>query len=197
MHLPSSLRHSGLATLLLIVAPAGRAAGQESPSLRPGDRVEVRIVAPAAAITDVPCAAFVADAQRDTLRLDRSDRCPRGAYLADIRVARPGGGSRLTHTVLGTLFGAVVGGVIASAGSGSGCRTDLCNPADGRYAAGAKATAGVVTGAVVGGLLGLALPAGARWVDAGRARPVLVSSLGLRPGLEVSGRMRGPTIEAR
>ena len=198
MHLHSALRCVGSALLLLTATPQERAAAQEPQPLRAGERIEVRIVAPASAITDVPGAALVADVQqRDTLRLDRSRNCPRGAFLADLRVARSSGGSRLTHTVLGTLVGAVAGAVIAGTEAGDGCRTDLCNPADGRYAATAKTTAGVVTGAVVGAIVGLVLPAGPRWADAGTARPVVVGTLVLQPSLEVSAGMRGRALHTR
>ena len=143
-----TLCYSGFALLIFAGTPHALASAQESPALRHGERVEVRIVGQQPSPAGVWCAASVADAQRDTLLLDRSESCPRGSYLADLRVAR-GESSRLSHAVLGTIVGAVAGGLIASGTAGSGCQTDICSDADGGYAAGAQTMAGVVTGALV------------------------------------------------
>ena len=185
MHRPSIVQCLGLTVLLLTAAQHRVALAQAPDSLRTGDRVQVRIVGPDAAATDLRCIAFVAAAQRDTLLLERSESCPHGTYLADLRVARGAGGSRLGNTVLGALVGAVAGGVIAR-GSGDGvCSLGPCSP-DGSTSA--RTATGVVAGALLGAVIGAVLPINARWVEAGKARPVVVGALTLHPGLKVSVR---------
>lgn len=120
---------------------------------------------------------------RDTLLLGRPFGCPKGSYLARVRVARGNHGSRLAHAGLGFLAGGVTGGVVARIAAGDRCTVGDCT--DDAFAAGIKTVLGAALGGAIGFTFGAFLPAGPRWVDAG-VRPVQVGAFTLRAELRVS-----------
>ena len=133
------------------------------------------------------CDGRVALVAGDTLVVAGARGCPSGelrqASIADVRIARGDHGSRLTHAVLGVLGGAVVGGGIGRLAAGDGCRRSGCS--DGGYAVGVLTGVGLYAGALVGGTIGLALPAGTRWVAVRVPRHVRVAGLVLRPDVRL------------
>lgn len=159
-------------------------AAQEVP--RTGELVQARIVGPTSQLSGASCSAPVATFDGDTLVLAAQWSCPRGNYLADLRIARGGRGSRLAHAALGLIAGGVIGGVIARSSVGDGCTNAGCDLQDAGYVSGAATAAGVAVGALIGTVVGAVLPAGKRWVDIGRERPIRVGALALRPAVRVS-----------
>jgi hypothetical protein len=163
------------------------AAAQSGP-LHVGDRLRFRR-ADGAATRRPWCMGRLTAHAGDTLVLIDAGRCLRGTVpagaVADLSVARGDRGPRSTHAFLGFLGGAAAGGLLARLAAGDGCRVPGCGP-DGGYAVAILTTLGVGAGAVVGGVVGLALPAGPRWVPVGPARPVRVAGLALRPGLRLA-----------
>jgi len=121
----------------------------------------------------------------DTLVVASAGGCPRGSYVADLRVVRGDHGSRLTHVVLGGLAGGVAGAIAARLNHGD-CGPTGCVGDDARYAAGIQSMVYTAAGALVGGFAGLVLPAGPRWVRAGVARPLRVLGLDARASIHVS-----------
>jgi hypothetical protein len=177
------VRESRLIALLVLVFGAP-AAAQDAP--RVGELVEARMIRPRSQLTGGSCSAPVAAFDGDTLVLAAQWSCPRGSYAADLRVARGDNGSRLTHAVLGLIAGAVIGGVIARSSVGDGCVNGACDVQDAGYVSGAATAAGVALGALLGTVAGVALPAGRRWVDVGRERPIRVGWFDLHPMMRVS-----------
>ena len=146
----------------------------------------MRIVSSETARIGTRCAGSVAAVLGDTVVLGQPRSCPGGSHLASLHVARGDRGSRLAHTGLGLVGGALVGGVFAKLAVGDGCVSDACAPVDGAYVAAIATMAGVVAGGVVGALIGVALPAGRQWVEVAGTRPLVVAGLEVRPGLRVS-----------
>jgi hypothetical protein len=157
---------------------------QEVPQV--GELVQARIVRPTSQLTEGACSAPLAGFDGDTLVLAAQWSCPRGSYVANLRVARGDNGSRLMHAVLGLVAGGVIGGVIARSSVGDGCTNGACDIQDAGYVSGAATGAGVVVGALIGTLAGVALPAGRRWVDVGNERPIRIGAFDLRPAIRVS-----------
>jgi ABC-type enterobactin transport system permease subunit len=93
-------------------------------------------------------------------------------------VIRGDHGSRGEHVGLGALVGGVVG-ALAVRHSARDSNTGVVNSR--------KLLAGVAVGALAGGAVGFAVPAGPLWVRAGTARPLrVIAGLNVRPGLEVA-----------
>ena len=171
--------------LFLATVAGSPVLAQEVPQV--GELVQARIVRPTSQVTEGACSAPLAGFEGDTLVLAAQWSCPRGSYVANLRVARGDNGSRLAHAVLGLVAGGVIGGVIARSSVGDGCTNGGgCDTQDAAYVSGVATGAGVVVGALIGTVVGVALPAGRRWVDVGNQRPIRVGALDLRPAIRVS-----------
>jgi hypothetical protein len=168
------------AMLLLAVMWPAAARGQIVP--RSGELVQAHIRDSLSEFAGERCLAQLTASARDTLLLAAQGTCPRGSYLADVRVARGDRGSRATHVAIGALLGAAAGAVLARSLIDDDC-TPTCGDAGGGDI---RTVLGATTGAMIGTLAGLAFPAGTRWVDAGRGRPIRVGQLALRPDVRVS-----------
>ena len=179
-------RSTFMSVLLLAAIPWAYAAGQVGHTPRPGEQVRVRIVSSETARIGTLCAGSVAAVVGDTVVLGQPRSCPGGSHLAALRIARGDRGSRLAHTGLGLVGGALVGGIFAKLAVGDGCVSDVCAPADGAYAAAIVTMAGAVAGGLVGALVGVALPAGQQWVETAGTRPLVVAGVEVRPGVRVS-----------
>lgn len=174
-----------LVTLLaLAVQPPRLAAAQSGPTPRAGEQVQVRIVGPATAPVGVRCAGAVAAVEGDTVVLGQPRSCPDGSYDADLRIARGHDGSRLAHTALGFVGGAVVGGILGRISAGDGCVIEGCD--DGGLAVAILTVGGTAAGAVVGAVVGALLPAGPRWLRDTATRPLRVAGVEVHPELRVS-----------
>ena len=172
--------------LLLASAPWLSAAGQGGLTPRAGEQVRVRIVSSETATIGLRCAGSVAAVVGDTVVLGQPRTCPGGSHLAELSVSRGSHGSRLAHTALGFVGGALAGGILARISAGDGCTGEGCTPAEGAYAVTIMTVIGTAAGAVVGALIGAALPAGPRWLEATAPRPLVVAGLEVRPGVRVS-----------
>ena len=176
-----------LATLLLLsVGAPALAAAQAGPMPRAGEQVRVRILGPEHAPVGLRCDGWVAAVARDTVVLGPPGNCPRGSYFADLRIAHGDRGSRLVHMGLGLLGGALAGGVISRIGAGDGCHIEGCD--DGDFAVGIITLAGTATGAVIGALVGVTLPAGTQWLTETATRPLRVAGFDVHPEVRVSAR---------
>ena len=168
---------------LFFVALAGSpVAAQKAPQV--GELVEARIVGPADPELGHFCRAWLGAVAGDTLLLNRSESCRTGSHVARLRVHTDDRGSRLQHAGVGLLAGAVVGGLIGRVSAGDGCTIAGCD--EGGFAIGVITLVGTVTGALVGVVVGTALPAGRRWVDLEGERPIRVGAFDLRPAVRVS-----------
>jgi hypothetical protein len=155
--------------LLLITSMGAALEAQGVP--RVGELVQARVIRPNEA-DESWCTAPVTAVEGDTLVLTANWSCPRGTYVTDWRVARGDHGSRLTHTVLGLVGGAVIGGLVGRISAGDGCSIDGCD--DGALAVGVITVVGAATGALIGTVAGAALPAGQRWEYGESRRPIRV-----------------------
>jgi len=81
--------------------------------------------------------------------------------VAALQIETGNRASRIVHFLYGVLTGAATGGLAGLLIAGDGCRVKGCD--DGGYAVGMTATAGVALGSIVGGAIGLVLPAGRTW----------------------------------
>jgi hypothetical protein len=169
--------------LLLLVVPSARSAAQTNIPVERGAPVRVRSIALSVPDQEGVCEGRVPAIRRDTLLLGRPFGCPKGSYLARVRVARGNHGSRLAHVGLGLLLGGLAGGVIARIAVDDRCTVGDCT--DNRFAAAIKTVFGATLGGATGLTVGVLLPAGPRWVDVG-VRPVQVGAFILHPGLQVS-----------
>jgi len=127
---------------------------------------------------------LVADVVGDTIVLGQPRSCPLGSYVADLRVARGDRGSRLAHTGIGFVGGALAGGVIARISAGDGCQIEGCD--DGDLVIGIMTVVGTAAGAVIGALVGAALPAGPQWLTETATRPLRVAGVNVHPELRLS-----------
>ena len=187
MRVTPTIDRSTLATVLLLAGgPWLSAAGQGGPAPRPGEQVRVRIVSSETARIGTMCAGSVAAVVGDTVVLGQPRSCPGGSHVAELRIGRGDRGSRLAHTALGFVGGALAGGILMRIAVGDGCQSDVCAPADGAYVASIATAVGAAAGAVIGALVGVALPAGPKWLDATNAGPLRVAGVELRPGVRVS-----------
>ena len=173
-----------VALLSLIAGAPTLAAAQGEPTPRPGEQVQVRVVGPATAPVGVRCAGSVAALAGDTVVLGQPRTCPAGSYDADLRIARGHHGSRLAHTALGLVGGAVAGGIIGRLSAGDGCVVEGCD--DGDLVVAIKTVIGTAAGGVIGAVVGAFLPTGPRWLTETATRPVRVGRLELHPELRVS-----------
>ena len=176
------VRDSALIALLVLTAVA-RASAQRVP--RVGELVEARIAGQTDSVSGQLCSAWLGAVAGDTLVLDRSASCARGSHVARVRVYTDDRGSRLKHTGIGLLAGAVTGGIMGRLTAGNGC-TGPGGCDDAGFAIGVITTAGTLAGALVGVVVGVAMPAGRRWVQLDGERAIRVGSVGLRPAMRVS-----------
>lgn len=176
------MRTTALSVLLLAIPVAG-AATQSSFTVERGASVLIRSVAPSGPDDATTCEARVGRIEQDTLLLGRPFGCPKGSYLARVRVARGNHGSRLAHAGIGLLAGGVAGGVVTRIAVGHRCTVGDCT--DDAFVTGIRTMFGAAIGAAIGLTFGALLPAGPRWVDAG-VRPVRVGAFTLRPELRLS-----------
>jgi hypothetical protein len=94
--------------------------------------------------------------------------------IASLYVEAGNRGSRATHLLFGALIGAGAGGLIGRLAAGDGCRIPGCD--DAGFAIGVLTMGGIAAGTIVGGVVGLALPAGSQWRALPHTRPVLIPS---------------------
>ena len=164
---------------LMVAAPAS---AQRVP--RVGELVEARIVADSDSVRQ-PCRAWIGAVAGDTLVLNRSAGCVKGTYVARVRAYTDDHGSRLKHTGVGLLAGAVTGGLVGRLMAGDGCTyPGGCD--DAGFAIGVITMAGTVAGAAVGVVVGVAMPAGRRWVQLDGERPIRMGSVDVRPAVRLS-----------
>lgn len=175
------MRGSALMALLVLTAVA-RAPAQRVP--RGGELVEARIVGQADSVLGQVCSAWLGAVAGDTLVLNRSTSCAKGSHVARVRVYTDDHGSRLKHAGVGLLSGAVAGGLLGALAAGDGCRIDGCD--DGGLAVAVITTAGTVAGGLIGVVVGVAMPAGRRWIQLDGERAIRVGSVDLRPAMRVS-----------
>ena len=161
------------------------AAAQEVP-LERGERVHLRLSLDGTPPASVQCDGKIAERRQDTLAVESLGDCLPGMFRAEVRVEHGTRGSRLEHAVLGMAAGGVAGWLLQRSTAGELCGNAACDVTDARYVSGIRTAAGVVTGALVGTLLGTARPAGPRWVEAQSARFVRISGIVLHPELRVS-----------
>ena len=95
----------------------------------------------------------------DSLIIDRCTNCDRLRYatreISRLEVLR--GSSRGRHFAVGLLFGAFAGLIAAVLNSAQACHTDVCGLRDLGFIIGPP------FGALIGGIIGAALPTGERW----------------------------------
>jgi hypothetical protein len=173
-----------LTVAFILVAFSAGASAQESVSPQPGEHVRIHIVELDHPRFGQRCEGWIAAVERDTIVIGQPRSCAVGSYAGRLRVARGDRGSRLSHTGIGLLGGALAGGVIARIAVGDGCRIDSCD--DGEFAVGVITLLGTVSGALVGTVIGATLPAGPRWVTETVTRSLRVANAEVHPGLRVS-----------
>ena len=164
---------------LMIAAPAR---AQRAP--RVGELVEARIVGGSDSLAGRLCQAWLGAVAGDTLVLNRSASCPRGSHDARVRIHTDDRGSRLKHAGVGLLAGAVAGGLFGRLAAGDGCSVPGCD--DGDFVVGVLTMVGTAAGALVGVVVGAAMPAGRRWVQLDGEHTIRVGSVDLRPAVRVS-----------
>jgi hypothetical protein len=95
----------------------------------------------------------------DSLIIERCTDCDRLRYgtreISRLEVLR--GSSRGRHFAVGLLFGAFAGLIIAVLDNARPCHTDVCGLGVGDFVVGPP------FGALIGGIIGVALPTGERW----------------------------------
>ena len=104
----------------------------------------------------------------DSLIIDRCANCDRIRYgtreISRLEVLR--GSSRGRHFAVGLLFGAFAGLIAAVLNSAQACHTDVCGLRDLGFLVGPP------FGALIGGIIGVALPTGERWEPVAAQHPV-------------------------
>ena len=165
-----------------------RVASDTGSALRLGDTVQALMVNP----TDprgglTLCQGTIGALRTDTIYVTRSTACgPRYIEKADLRrlnVARGERGSRVEHLRNGMLVGGLLGaGVSAAVVAGSPCSTcDGITPA-------LAAAGGGSLGALAGGVIGLLLPAGPRWLNVEDPPAIRIARYAVRPALHIAVR---------
>ena len=176
------VRDSALIALFVLTAVA-HASAQRVP--RVGELVEARIVGQSDSVSGQLCSAWLGAVAGDTLVLNRSASCAKGSHVARVRLYTDDRGSRLKHTGIGFLAGAVTGGLVGRLMAGDGCTyPGGCD--DAGYAIGIITMVGTAAGALVGVVVGVAMPAGRRWVQLEGERRIRVGAVDLRPAMRVS-----------
>jgi hypothetical protein len=174
--MPNTLR-SICFTLSLTVLSAAHAAAQSEVAVLPGEPLRLEIVGPAGAPVGTRCSGRVTSAAQDTLIVASAGSCKQGNYMASLQVIRGDHGARWDHVALSGFAGGAVGALVGRMGAK--------NPNTGEISRG-RLWGGFVIGGLVGGAVGYSLPSGPRWVRAGSPRPLRVSGVQLRPGVQVS-----------
>ena len=104
----------------------------------------------------------------DSLIIDRCANCDRLRYgtseVSHLEVLR--GSSRGRHFAVGLGVGALAGLIAAVFNSAQACHTDVCDLRDLGFLYGPP------LGALIGGIIGIALPTGQRWEPVASQRPV-------------------------
>ncbi|MGI9089859.1 MAG: hypothetical protein ACR2GG_02010 [Gemmatimonadaceae bacterium] len=203
MRLPNALHTivAAVVTGAAITAAATAGAQQSAPSssaLAVGDEIRLRTVVFDTTGSGVTCDASVASVKADTAVLDQAAArrflrpslvCPSHAFapgdITELSVVRGDRGSRLSHAGLGAVAGAFLGGVYARISTSGG------GPNRNHEDDGIIAVVGVEIGALAGGLVGLALPAGKRWERVRNIPPIRIARFTLHPGVRVA--MSPPT----
>ncbi|MGI8547558.1 MAG: hypothetical protein ACR2M1_09515, partial [Gemmatimonadaceae bacterium] len=189
-----------LATIVAtaICAGAGVAGAQKSaPSssaLAVGDNIRLRTAVYDTVGSPVTCAGSVASISGDTAVLNGANEhrflrpslsCPSHVFapgeITALTVVRGDRGSRLRHAGLGALGGALVGGVVGRIADYRHCNQKYCS-SDDREAGGIITMLLIGAGAIVGGTVGLALPAGKQWERVENIPPLRIARFTLRPG---------------
>lgn len=147
-----------------------------------GDRVQVLIDSSATVPGDMMCDGSVTGVARDTLVLAPMHGCPRGQFVARVRVFRGDRGERVSHVKHGALGGVIGGAIVGRLVGGDGC-SGSTQCADGGLPVRIFTVAGAVVGALVGGVIGAMQPDGPQWELLRTARSVRIAGLALRPGL--------------
>ncbi len=169
--------------LVLALALAAPLGAQPTTTARPGDRVHIGPPDGVADRSFQSCIARVAAVLQDTLLLESAAACLRGSYDASVQIAEVYRGDLRTHVVIGFAGGALLGAVAGRLAAGDGC-TSSC--ADGGLAIVILTVGGAGVGALVGTIIGAALPAGATWGPRTARQPVRIAGLALRPGIQLS-----------
>jgi len=192
-----SWRRAGTALAFALGAPAWARAQDTTTAVAATtvaatDRVRLRVATRDTRGRAIQCEARVSTWQADTLVLTNTSRwagCPSLVYppggVTSLEVAHGSRGSRAVHTVVGLLVGAAAGGTVGRlfAGAATDCVNSSCD--DGGLAEFVFTFAGIALGGGIGGVAGLALPAGPRWVTVPTGGPVRVAGLQLQPALRV------------
>lgn len=169
--------------LILTLALATPVVAQPTIVARRGDYVRI---GPPDGVPDrsfQACTARVAAILQDTLLLESAAACLRGSYDASVEVAAVYHGERRTHAVIGFAGGAVLGALAGRLAAGDGCTTSC---SDGALAIVILTVAGAGAGALVGTIIGIALPAGGEWGPRRARQPVRIAGLALRPSIQLS-----------
>jgi uncharacterized protein YcfJ len=115
--------------------------------------------------TSRTCDGFIFSTVSDTILIKPERGCLKNnsgrMEISDVHIEGQNRGSRLEHFVHAALIGAIAGGVIGRLVAGDGCTMPGCS--DGGFAIGVFTMVGVGVGATLGGVVGLALPAGRQW----------------------------------
>jgi len=166
MRSPAVVRPVSVALFVItvVVACSGGAPSVET-GISPVRAVGPSTIAPGATIRFVVGAdsrltvAHLSKRTADSLIVDQCENCERLRYgtreISRLEVLR--GSSKRRHFAHGLVFGALAGLIGAVLDNAQPCHTDVC---DLRVLA---FFAGPPFGALIGGIIGLALPAGQRW----------------------------------
>lgn len=164
---------------LFIMSLATFLGAQQSPAPLVGARVKFDLVsqgAGAGAQSRYSCQGAVAGGTADTVLITPLKMCTINGSVrhdvAGLQIETGNRGYRIVHFLYGVVAGAVTGGLTGLLLAGDGCRVKGCD--DGGYAVGMAATAGIAVGGIIGGAIGLVLPAGRTWRPLPRVDAVLV-----------------------
>ena len=172
-------RSRAAAVALSIMSLATALGAQQSPAPLVGARVKFDLVSQgpeAGAESHYGCEGTVAGSTADTIRITPSKTCAINGSVrhevAALQVETGNRGYRILHFLYGVVTGAVAGGLTGLLLAGDGCRVKGCE--DGAYAVAMAATAGIAVGGIIGGAIGLILPAGRTWRALPRLEAVLL-----------------------
>lgn len=112
------------------------------------------------------CEGIISGFSSDTVLVAADRNCATAEFamarLSEVKVKRGDRGSRIRHFTFGALLGTVVGGVIGRVRAGDGCHVAPCD--DAGFAIGILTVTGAAVGGLIGGGVGLVIPAGRQWV---------------------------------